>query len=391
MQEIANHHAPLAMKFTVLKSKLVEAVGHVMKAVSSRTTIPILTGIKITAGLDGITLTGSDSDVAIKSFIPLEEDGNENAKIEAAGNIVLQSRVFSELVRKLPDDQVDIEVDSRLIAKITSGSSEFNLNGLDPEEYPTLPVISEENVVNVKKDLLKHVIRQTIFAVSTSETRPVLTGVRWNIQNGKLDCVATDSHRLAQRTIPIEDGTGADYHNIIVPGKSLNELSKILDDNSDETVSMVITSNQILFKTNNLQFFSRLLDGNYPATERLIPNESKTDITLSTKDLLHAIERASLLAKEERNNVVKLRTEKEQIEISSQSPELGRVFENLIADQVEGEELRISFSAKFMMDALSRIDAQNIKISFTGAMRPFIIRPIGDEGILMLILPVRTF
>lgn len=391
MQEIANHHTPLAMKFTVTKPKLVEAVNHVMKAVSSRTTIPILTGIKITAGLDGITLTGSDSDVAIKSFIPLEEDGNENAKIEAAGNIVLQSRVFSELVRKLPDNQVDIEVDSRLIARITSGSSEFNLNGLDPEEYPSLPVISEENVVNVKKDLLKHVIRQTIFAVSASETRPVLTGVRWNIQNGKLDCVATDSHRLAQRVIPIEDGEGADYHNIVVPGKSLNELSKILDDNSDDTISIVITANQILFKTNNLQFFSRLLDGNYPDTDRLIPTESKTDVTVSTKDLLHAIERASLLAKEERNNVVKLRTEQEQIEISSQSLELGRVFENLTADRIEGEELRISFSAKFMMDALSRIDAQNVKISFTGAMRPFIIHPVGDEGILMLILPVRTF
>ncbi|WP_188803460.1 DNA polymerase III subunit beta [Sporolactobacillus putidus] len=379
------------MKFTVQKDKLSDAVNRVMKAISTRTTIPILTGIKITAGLDGITLTGSNSDISIKSFIPLEENGSENVEIDKAGSIVLPSRLFSELVRKLPDEQILIEADSRLIAKITSGKAEFSLNGLDPDEYPNLPVINEKDVVSIRKDLLKDLIRQTIYAVSDSETRPVLTGVKWTIKDGRLDCVATDSHRLAQRSVSIESVNETEVFNIVIPGTSLNELSKILDDDDEKNIDLVITANQVLFKTRNMQFYSRLLDGNYPDTSRLIPSDSKTTMTLSTKDLYHSIERASLLAKEERNNVVKLRADGEQVEISSQSAELGRVFETLNTEKFEGETLHISFSAKFMMDALSKIDAQNVRIFFTGPMRPFIIRPIGDEGILMLILPIRTF
>lgn len=381
----------LAMKCSVQKDKLAESVNQVMKAISTKTTIPILTGIKLTAGADGLTLTGSNSDISIKSYIPSIEDDKENVTVDTAGSIILPSRLFSELVRKLPDDNIFIEVDTRLIAKITSGRSEFTLNGLDPDEYPNLPVIHEKDVFSIKKDLLKDVVRQTVYAVSLSETRPVLTGVKWTMQDGKLECVATDSHRLAQRSVPVENGNTGETKEMVIPGTSLNELSKILDDDDDKMVDIVMTSNQILFKSSNVQFYSRLLDGKYPDTSRLIPSESKTEMTLSTRNLYHAIERASLLAKEERNNVVKLRAEGDEVEISSQSLELGRVFEMLNAEKFEGDALRISFSAKFMMDALGKIDAENVKIYFIGPMRPIIIRPVGDEDILMLILPIRTF
>ncbi|MCL1632214.1 DNA polymerase III subunit beta [Sporolactobacillus sp. CPB3-1] len=379
------------MDCTVQKDTLVEAVSQVMKAISTKTTIPILTGVKMTAGLDGIVLTGSNSDISIKSFIPLEENGNENAVVHTPGQIVLPSRLFSELVRKLPDEEIHIQVDSRLTTKIVSGASEFSLNGLDPEEYPNLPVIDEQDVFKIRKDLLKDLIRQTVYAVSVTETRPVLTGVKWMIQNGQLVCVATDSHRLAQRSVPVEEAEDSAIHTLVIPGSSLNELSKILDDDDEQTVDIVMTANQVLFKSHNVQFYSRLLDGNYPDTSRLIPTESKTIIELGTKAFYHAIERASLLAKEERNNVVKLRAESSQVEISSQSLELGRVYETLKTEKFDGDPLRISFSAKFMMDALSKIDAQNVQIHFVGPMRPIIIRPIGDENILMLILPIRTF
>ncbi|KLI03781.1 DNA polymerase III subunit beta [Sporolactobacillus inulinus CASD] len=379
------------MKCTVQKDKLADAVNRVMKAISSKTTIPILTGVKITSGRDGITLTGSNSDISIQTFIPLEEDGNENAIVHTPGQIVLPSRLFSELVRKLQDEDVHIEVDSRFIAKITSGSTEFSLNGLDPEEYPNLPIINGSDAFRIRKDLLKDMIKQTVYAVSVTETRPVLTGVKWMINDGKLSCVATDSHRLAQRSVSVENGEASGAHILVIPGSSLNELSKILDDDDEQLVDIVMTANQILFKSNNVQFYSRLLDGNYPDTSRLIPTESKTTIDLATKDLYRAIERASLLAKEERNNVVKLRAEGNQVEISSQSLELGRVFETLVPERFDGEPLRISFSAKFMMDALGKMDAQSVRIHFVGPMRPIIIRPIGDENILMLILPIRTF
>ncbi|WML50367.1 DNA polymerase III subunit beta [Neobacillus sp. PS3-34] len=378
------------MKFIIQRDRLVQSVQDVMKAVTSRTTIPILTGIKIVADTEGVTLTGSDSDISIESFIPREDAGNEIVEVKQPGSIVLQAKFFSEIVKKLPTDSVEIEVQNHLQTVIRSGKSEFNLNGLDAEEYPHLPQIEENNKFSIPTDLLKAMVRQTVFAVSTSETRPILTGVNWKLENGELTCIATDSHRLALRKARIETKTDDNY-NVVIPGKSLNELSKIIDD-SNESVDIVITENQVLFKAKDLLFFSRLLEGNYPDTSRLIPNESKTDVTVKTKDFLHAIDRASLLAREGRNNVVKFATiEDGGLEVSSNTPEIGKVVEEVQSQSIEGEELKISFSAKYMMDALKALEGTDIKISFTGAMRPFVIRPHHDETTLQLILPVRTY
>ncbi|WP_174734645.1 DNA polymerase III subunit beta [Mesobacillus harenae] len=378
------------MKFIIQRDHLLQSVQDVMKAVTSRTTIPILTGIKIVATEEGVTLTGSDSDISIESFIPKEEDGTEIVEIRKPGAIVLQARFFSDIVKKLPTDIVEIEVENHLQTVIRSGKSEFNLNGLDAEEYPHLPQISEENMFSVPTDLLKALIRQTVFAVSTSETRPILTGVNWKVENSELTCIATDSHRLALRKARLaSENTGT--YNVVIPGKSLTELSKILDDTSD-VIDIVITENQVLFKAKHLLFFSRLLEGNYPDTGRLIPNESKTEIVTLTKEFLQAVDRASLLAREGRNNVVKLSTfDGGVIEVSSNTPEIGKVIEEIQSQSIEGEELKISFSAKYMMDALKALEGTEIQVSFTGAMRPFVIRPLHDDSILQLILPVRTY
>jgi len=378
------------MKFFIQKDRLVESVQDVMKAVTSRTTIPILTGIKIEATSEGVTFTGSDSDISIESFIPKEEDGDELVEIRQTGGIVLQARFFNEIVRKLPEDEVEITVENHLQTIIRSGNAEFNLNGLDVEEYPLLPQIEENHVFSIPTDILKTFIRQTVFAVSTSETRPVLTGVNWKIENSELLCVATDSHRLALRKGKIQIDPSLQY-NVVIPGKSLNELYKILED-TNNPVNIVITNNQILFKSKHLLFFSRLLDGNYPDTSRLIPADSKTEVILNTRDFLQAIDRASLLARENRNNVVKFSTLEDQyIEISSNTPEIGKVVEKVKSVAINGEELKISFSPKYMMDALKALEGTEIKINFTGAMRPFIIRSVDDDSILQLILPVRTY
>ncbi|MEI5908404.1 DNA polymerase III subunit beta [Bacillus spongiae] len=378
------------MKFAIQRDYLVRSVQDVMKAVTSRTTIPILTGIKIITTEKGVTLTGSDSDISIESLIPVEEDGKSVVDIHQQGGVVLQAKFFSEIVKKLPSETIEIEVVNSFQTVIRSGKAEFKLNGLDPEEYPHLPQIEEENVFKIPTDLLKTMIRQTFFAVSTSETRPILTGVNWRVEDGKLICTATDSHRLAMRTAAIESESTAHY-NVVIPGKSLSELSKILDDSS-EAVDIVITENQILFKTKHLLFFSRLLEGNYPDTTRLIPTDTKTELQLTTKDFLQSIDRASLLAREGRNNVVKLSTlESGIVEVSSNSPEIGNVIEQVQSGNIEGEDLKISFSAKYMMDALKALEGSEIHIQFTGAMRPFVIRPMHDDSILQLILPVRTY
>lgn len=380
------------MKVKIQLNQLIEAVQDVMKAVSSRTTIPILTGIKMEVTYDGVHLTGSDSDISIERLIPVEEGDLVHIEVKQEGSVVLPARYFSEIVKKLPNESVEIEVGERFETTLRSGASEFSLLGLDPEEYPRLPQIEENLVFEIQSDLLKTMIRQTVFAVSTSETRPILTGVNWTLSDGVLNCIATDSHRLAQRKMPIDSqAEELSFQNVVIPGKSLNELSKILDD-SAEKVQIVVTNNQILFKAKNILLFSRLLDGNYPDTSKLIPSESKTTFVLKTKEFLQAIDRASLLAREGRNNVVKLATlDNQTIELSSNSPEIGKVFEHMIAEEIEGEELKISFNAKYVMEALKVMDYSEISILFTGAMRPFLIQPVSDDSIRQLILPVRTY
>lgn len=379
------------MKFVIQRDQLIEGVQNVMKAISSRTTIPILTGIKIEASEEGIKLTGSDSDISIESFIPKEEDGLVYVENIEPGSIVLQAKYFPDIVRKLPQKTVEIESDNHRNVTIRSGNAEFHLNGQDPEEYPQLPKLHTEESFELPIDLLKNLIRQTVFAVSTSETRPILTGVHVRLSNGELEFIATDSHRLASRKLPLEQPEGKEWPSVVIPGKSLTELNKILAD-SEDTIEISVTENQVLFRTKHLYFLSRLLDGNYPETSRLIPEQSKTIVKIDTKELLQSVDRASLLAKENRNNVVRLVTkEGNHLEITGNSPEVGNVVEEVWAENVDGEDLKISFSAKYMMDALKAIGEDQVKVEFTGAMRPFLIRPVEDEQILQLILPVRTY
>ena len=378
------------MKFEIMRDHLLAGLNDVMKAVSSKTTVPILTGIKIDVTNEGVSLTGSDQDITIQTFIPAEENGEQIMTITTTGSIVLQARMFNEIVRKLPTNEVEIEVTNGFATYIRSGKSEFHLIGQDAIEYPLLPEVSDEEQFTIPADLLKSIIRETVFAVATSESRPVLTGVNWNIHEDELICVATDSHRLARRKTKLEQlPTGVS--SVVIPGKSLNELNKILED-STNPVQVVMTNQQVLFKADNMLFFSRLLEGNYPDTSRLIPESYQTNVTINGKSLLQAIDRASLLAREDRNNVVRFETlEGNAIEISSNSPEIGKVQEQIQVESLEGETLKISFSAKYMMEALKAIDGQDVIIQFTGAMRPFILRSVHDDAILQLILPVRTY
>ncbi|GAA4724516.1 DNA polymerase III subunit beta [Brevibacillus fulvus] len=379
------------MQITVQRDKLANAVSHVSKAVSSRTTMPILTGIKLKADEEGLTLTASDSDISIEVQIPTEEADEWGVTVHRPGSIVLTARIFSEIVRKLPGTEIQMEVDDRLVTFIRSGQAEFTINGMNAEEFPQLPQLEEEKVLSVPSDLLKAMIRQSAFAVSTSEMRPILTGIMWSLDRGQLKFVATDSHRLASRTAVVECIEDLHFHNIVVPGKSCNELIKILDENQ-ALVDIVVAENQILVKSKHILFYSRLLEGTYPDTSRIIPAGSKTEIVVNTKEFLQSIERASLLSREGKSNVVRLVTlPNGNLEITSNAPEIGKVTEIMTPKAMNGEELKISFNAKYMIDALRAIDSPEITASFSGAMSPFVIRPTDNEWMLHLILPVRTY
>ena len=377
------------MKFTVQRTSFLKKLAEVQLAISTRTTIPILTGIKITAGADGITLTGSDSDISIETFLDAENEEYQ-LSIEEPGSIVLQpARFFSDIVRTLPDDFFTLEVLEHFQTAITSDTSSFTIHGLDAENYPRLPQIDEQNAFHISVPLLKQVIRQTVIAVSIHESRPILTGVNLSIQDGKMRAVATDSHRLSQRVIPLDVGDSVS-ENIVVPGKSLTELSRLLGDSTDE-VEAVIAENQILFKTNDTYFYSRLLEGNYPNTERLIPATANTYVTLEASRLLGAIERASLLSHAGKNNVVKMTIEKGSVTITGNSPEIGRVEEEVVFKAIEGEPLEISFNPDYMKDALNTFGQVEVVLQLLSPLRPFVVVPNEDEReFIQLITPIRT-
>ncbi|GAA4867508.1 DNA polymerase III subunit beta [Paenibacillus vulneris] len=378
------------MKLTILKEHLNESIQHVSKAISNKTTIPILTGIKIDADANGMTLTASDTDISIQSFIPIEKNELSIIELERPGSVVLSSKFFVEIVRKLPAQVVEIEVKDHFQTTIRSGSSEIQLVGLDPEEYPTLPSIEENRRIQMPSDLLKTMIKQTSFAVSTNESTPILTGILWTIADRKLKFTACDRHRLGSRETSIE--VDADFHlgNVSISGKTLNELSKILPD-QNTLIDIIFAENQVLFKLSSILFYTRILDGTYPDTSKLIPQSYQTELVINAQQLAEAIDRAYLLSREEKTNIVKLiMREDHTIEISSSSSELGKVTEQLEVTSLTGELLRISFNSKYMLDALKVMDGELIRIGFTGAMQPIIIRPEETSSLLQLILPYRT-
>ena len=377
------------MKFTIQRDYFLNQLNDTLKAISPRTTLPILTGIKIDATDKGIILTGSDSEISIEITIQENIDGEKIVDIEEKGSVVLPGRFFVDIVKKLPGKTVNLSTNDQFKTLITSGHSEFNVSGLDPDQYPLLPQVSEDDAIKLPIKVLKNIIAQTNFAVSTSETRPVLTGVNWLIQDKELICTATDSHRLALRKLKLEDEDIEDK-NVIIPGKALSELNKIVSDSEDD-INIFFASNQVLFKVGHINFISRLLEGNYPDTTRLFPENYETKLGVNNSEFYHAIDRASLLAREGGNNVIKLSTDVNKLELSSTSPEIGTVKEEVTTEEVEGESLKISFNSKYMMDALKAIDNDDVHVEFFGTMRPFILKPKDDESVIQLILPIRTY
>ncbi|HJA22143.1 MAG TPA: DNA polymerase III subunit beta [Candidatus Limosilactobacillus intestinipullorum] len=380
------------MNFTINRPAFISQLNNVLRAISSKTTIPILTGLKMVVDQDKITLTGSNSDITIESVIDASNE-DYGLVVKEPGAIVLPARFFSEIVKKLPDQQVTIEVTNGFQAEITSGTAKFQINGQDAGNFPHLPEIETENTITLANDVLKEVIRQTVIAVSKQESRPILAGVHFTLQDGLLTAVATDSHRLGQRKVALENVDSGINFDIIIPGKSLDELSGMISD-ADEEVKVQVSENQVLFIFGNTHFYSRLLEGNYPETSQLIPTTADTTMELEAGTFLASIERASLLSHESRNDVVKLTLQpaSNRVQISSDSPDIGTVQEEVATTALDGQDLEISFNPNYMKDALRSFGQATIKISFTSPLRPFTLVPTEDkENFVHLITPVRTF
>lgn len=381
------------MKFIIDKQAFATQLSDVSRAVSTKSAIPVLTGIKITATEEGITLIGSDAEISIESFLSLDNE-SYNLTIEKTGSVVVTARLFNDIIRKLPTDTVTITVNEQYLVTIESGKAIFTLNGVDGSAYPHLPVIDVERRIQLPTVLFKNLINQTIISTSTQETRPVLTGINITAFDGYLVGVATDSHRLSQREIPI--GTSKDklgFDSMTIPKKTVQELTRIVEDNQD--IYMMVMEQQVIFIIDNITIYSRLLEGNYPETSRLIPSSYSSEIVVNAEEFLYSIDRAALMAHQGKNNAVQLNIESGLVELLVHGNERGKVSEEIKCEEVKGEDLTISFNPDYMKDALGTFGPIAIKIQFQSAVRPLLLSAVesGEEehnDLLQLLTPIRT-
>lgn len=372
------------MKFTIDKNILLENLSNVVKAISTKNIIPILNGVKFELNNEGLFLTASDSELTIRAFI----DRNSIINIENEGSIIIQSKYILDIIRKMPSDVINFELMDGLKIKISSDNSQYDLNCLDPKEYPSLKLEEVERPIIIKGNVFKSIISQTAFAISTQELRPLLTGLNFKIVGDLLECIATDSYRLAKKNIKLEIPV-EDEINIVIPGKNIMELDKIITE--DENVEMHVFSNKVLFKYKNIIFQSNLLSGTYPNTSNLIPNDFAIIVNTNLNNFFSAIDRAALLTQSKDKNIVKMKIKNSQMIINSYASEIGKVEEKLDVETNEDANIDISFSAKYMLEALRTMKDEEILILLNGEVKPIVIKSMTDESLIQLILPIKTY
>ena len=376
------------INFSINKNLFLQALNITKRAISLKNAIPILSTVKIDVTNEGITLIGSNGQISIENFISIKNK-NAGLLVTSSGSILLEATFFINVVSSLPDVTLDFkEIEQKQIV-LTSGKSEIILKGKDADQYPRIQEISASNPLVLETSVLKNIINETAFAASTQESRPILTGVHFVLtENKNLKTVATDSHRMSQKKIVLEKN--GDNFDVVIPSRSLREFSAVFTDDI-ETVEIYFTNNQLLFRSENISFYTRLLEGNYPDTDRLIPTEFTSIVTFDKNNLRYAMERARLLSNATQNGTVKLEIINGVVSAHVNSPEVGRVNEEIDTESISGQDLTISFNPTYLIDSLKAINSEKVTISFISAVRPFTLVPNEDtENFIQLITPVRT-
>lgn len=363
------------MKIVCNKSDLVKGVSIVSKAVPSKTTMPILECILIDATMDIIRLTANDMELGIQTEI--------KGTISEHGMIAIDARIFSEIVRKLPDNEIVIESDENLQIEITCEKAKFNISGKSGSDFSYLPVIEKDETVTVSQFTLKELIRQTIFSIADNESNKLMTGELFEIQNNTLRVVSLDGHRISIRRIELKDECSD--RKIVVPGKTLIEVSKILSGEVESEVCIYFTKNHIVFEFDNTVVVSRLIEGEYFKIDQMLSSDYETKVRINKKELLNCIDRATLLVKEgdKKPIIINIGDEIMDLKIKSQ---LGSMDEDIMI-QKEGKDLMIGFNPKFLIDALRVIDDEEVDLYLMNAKAPCFIKD-ETESYIYLILPV---
>src|SRR5680860_457168 len=366
------------MKIFCSKEALLSGVNAVQKAVSNKSTLPVLQGILIKAERQYLQFAATDLEIGIRYEVP--------AQVIEEGIMVVPAKLFAEVVRKLPDTTITLEEREKAII-ICYHQSEIILNGYDPEEFPLLPDLLEPLAFTLTTTIFKNMIRQTVFACAVEENRPVFNGTLLQIEGSNIRLVATDTHRLAYSIAEIPNPKESHFSGII-PAKTLSEIYRLIRD-EDEILSINFSNNQVVFQFGSIYLVSRLIEGQFPNFKQVIPQTCETKVNLSVRSFLEAVERASLLSRDKSGaNIIRINIEGKELKID-QTTEFGKISEQ-IDIELEGKNVIIAFNAKFLIDALKVINSEQIIFELSGPFSPGVMRPLDDPNYLYLVLPVRT-
>lgn len=363
------------MKITCSRQQLNEAVLNVQRAVSTKSSVPALEGILLRTQGEEMILCGYDLELGMTTRI--------EARVEEKGSIILSARLFGDIVRRLPADSVELATDSKNITTIKSGPSEFSIVGIPAEEYPELPAISGETSIRIAHNVLKGMIRQTIFAVAESDAKPIHTGTLFELEENRIRLVSVDGYRLAIREEAAKCGEQTSF---VVPGKTLGEVNKLLGDDETE-LEILIGRRHIQFQIGNYCVISRLLEGEFLDYRAAIPNGSTTEIVVSTRSMIDSVERVSLLITDRLKSPVRCIFEDNEIRISC-STAIGRANDQFPA-QITGNPVEMGFNNRYLLDALRNSEGDEVRIQLSGPLSPMKILPREGEAFLFLVLPVR--
>lgn len=363
------------MKLSFNKPDLLQGVNISLRAVPARTTLPILECILIDASAGEIKFTSNNMELGIETIV--------KGDILERGKVAIDAKIFSDIVRKLPDNEITIETDSNFNTTITCEKAKFNISAKSGDDFSYLPAIEKDKYITVSQFALKEIIRQTIFSISDNESKKIMTGELFEINENQLQVVALDGHRIAIRKMDVE-GNG-DSLKVIVPGKSLIEISKILSNEIDDKVNIFFTNNHILFEFDNTIVVSRLIEGEYFRIEQMISSDYETKVVINKREFLDCIDRATLLIKEGDKKPIIINITDGSMELKVNST-LGSMNEDIDINK-EGKDILIGFNPKFLIDALKVIDEEEITIYLVNSKAPCFIRD-NDGKYIYLILPV---
>lgn len=363
------------MKLVFTKSNLNKAVGIVMKAVPTRTTMNILECILIDATTNEIKFTGNDMELGIETIV--------EGEIIEKGKIAIDAKLFSEIVRKLPDNDITLTTDSNNNALITCEKSKFNIAGKSGDDFSYLPAIIKDKMITLSQFQLKEVINQTIFSIAINDNNKMMTGELFEVNEGTLKVVGLDGHRIAIRNINLEGR--ADDVRVVIPGKTLQEISKILNANAESFVNIYFTNNHVLFEFDQTHVVSRLIEGDYFKISQMLSNDYETKVSINKKEFLDSIDRANLLIREGDKKPIIINILNGLLQVNVNSA-IGALNEDIDIDK-EGKDIMIGFNPKFLMDALRVIDDENVTMYLVNHKSPCFIRD-KEENYIYLILPV---